>query len=319
MKIDSKEISVIIQGPIFNILNSGSEYTLKSILSVRKYLPDSEIILSTWKQDYDISSYKIDKLVMSDDPGGISMKLNKTLPYNLNRQILSTKNGLMVATRKYVVKLRSDSVLVNSNFLNYFSRFNIRTTENNYFSRRVLTCSISSFNPSKKEKRLFNASDWFFFGYKEDIQKIFDIPFQQKTDLKRKIEDNLYDHKENLSVEQYIWTSLIKKSLDIKFDKIYSFSLKFKCLSEHFIANNLIILSPKQLGIESFKYKYNSEFVKYMECFYYYSYYDWIKLYSFYVSKKTNYVLLIKNLKYSFFFLLISYKFFKLIHLFKTH
>lgn len=56
--IDTKDISVVVQGPI------DEELTILCLNSVRKYLPDSEIILSTWKNsniknlDYDILVFK---------------------------------------------------------------------------------------------------------------------------------------------------------------------------------------------------------------------------------------------------------------------
>ncbi len=47
----SKDISVVVQGPIFG--RPGDDYekqiTLHCLESIKKVLPESEIILSTWK------------------------------------------------------------------------------------------------------------------------------------------------------------------------------------------------------------------------------------------------------------------------------
>jgi hypothetical protein len=318
MRINSKDISVIIQGPFFNIENCGANWTENSILSVKNLLPEAEIIFSTWKGNYDLKSIKVDKLVLSDDPGSAILMLNGKSYGNINRQILSTKNGINVANRKFLLKLRSDSVLLHLNFLNYFNKFNLRNKEYLFFSKHVLTCNVSSFNPNKFEKRLFNPSDWFFFGYKRDIKKLFNIPLQDNNRLNGRINGNSYDHKLNLTAEQYIWTSLIKKHLNLDFNKIFDFSNEFKKISESSIANNLVILSAKQIGIESYKYKNSSQFVKFMECYYYYSHYDWLRLYFSYVTKRTNLLLLIVNIPFSWLFLIINYKIFRLGQIFKA-
>ena len=51
--IDSKDISVIVQGPI------NKKETPKCLKSIRKFLPEAEIILSTW-QGTDISNLDYD-------------------------------------------------------------------------------------------------------------------------------------------------------------------------------------------------------------------------------------------------------------------
>ena len=61
-KIKSKDISVVVQGAI------NSEVTPKCLESIRKYLPEAEIILSTWEGS-DVVGLDYDKLVLNKDPG----------------------------------------------------------------------------------------------------------------------------------------------------------------------------------------------------------------------------------------------------------
>ena len=60
--IDSKDISIVIQGKNEKIK------TAKCINSIRKYLPGSTIIFSTYKNEY-VEDLDYDILVESDDPG----------------------------------------------------------------------------------------------------------------------------------------------------------------------------------------------------------------------------------------------------------
>ena len=115
--ISSKDISIVIQGAI------NPTETPKCISSIRHNLPEAEIILSTWEGS-DTSNLDYDKLVLNQDPGATS--ITKKIKNNMNRQLLSTQNGLKIAEKKYVLKLRSDLILSNTNFLKYFDKFQSR-------------------------------------------------------------------------------------------------------------------------------------------------------------------------------------------------
>ncbi len=138
-KITSRDISVVVQGPIHKTR------TKKCLQSIRKNLPEAEIILSTWKGS-DISSFErlYDILVENEDPGNALLRENagKKLYNNLNRQLLSTQEGLKKASRKYAMKLRSDMILADNRFLNSFDRFQKRSENYVLFKHKILTCSL---------------------------------------------------------------------------------------------------------------------------------------------------------------------------------
>ena len=77
----TSDISVLIQGSIDDIL------TDKCIKSVKKFLPDSEIIISTWKDQktsLELSQYQGEvEVLYLKDPG----KLNINYLDNVNRQV----------------------------------------------------------------------------------------------------------------------------------------------------------------------------------------------------------------------------------------
>ncbi len=95
MSVTSKYLSVVVQGKLFRTNNSS---TVEVIQSIKKYLPDAEVILSTWKGD-DIAPlyYELcDKVIQSDDPGD---KTRGKRPLNVNRQIISSRAGIALASR----------------------------------------------------------------------------------------------------------------------------------------------------------------------------------------------------------------------------
>ena len=90
-KIQSSEISVVVQGAI------DQNNTPLCITSIRKYLPKAEIILSTWEGS-DTENLDYDILVLNKDPGGYRDICTKFVN-NLNRQLVSTSNGIKKASK----------------------------------------------------------------------------------------------------------------------------------------------------------------------------------------------------------------------------
>jgi hypothetical protein len=99
----SKDISVVVQGPI----HTQDNLTKRVLESVRTHLPDAELILSTWKGSK-VDGLDCDILLLNEDPGALEKQpINSR---NLNRQIVSTCNGIMASTRIFVLKLRTDCI-----------------------------------------------------------------------------------------------------------------------------------------------------------------------------------------------------------------
>lgn len=120
-----KDISVIIQGKIHGL--PGQSYdqrlTLQCIINVRRFIPEAEVILSTWEGS-DTSDLPYDKLVLSPDPGGTPYWLSDpSFLNNNNRQILSTLAGLKQASKKYAIKMRGDCKIIGTSFLKYMQDY----------------------------------------------------------------------------------------------------------------------------------------------------------------------------------------------------
>lgn len=170
VRIEHSEISFVVQGPIV-------ESTKHILEQVRKVFQDAEIILSTWKGS-DTVGLDFDILVENDDPGtvrGWSIDFPGSY-YNVDRQIVSSYNGIKRAKSKYVVKMRSDLVILNDSFLDYYGLLPVKFGYS-FTKEKILITDVYTGSPTKNKKvpHCFHPGDWFFFGLKEDLESFFDL------------------------------------------------------------------------------------------------------------------------------------------------
>ncbi|MGQ9806146.1 MAG: WavE lipopolysaccharide synthesis family protein [Chlorobiales bacterium] len=257
MIIHSNEISIVVQGPVAREHN----LTARCLLSARKFFPQSEIILSTWKGS-NIQGLHFDKVIFSEDPGGVFLSEHKgrKMYSNTNRQIVSTNAGLSLVERKYAIKFRTDMIFTSSNFLRFFFRFNKRASRLNLLERRVIVSSIFTPNPNRLISKPFSPSDWFTFGLANDVKNVWDIPLAPEPDNSlwfkthpfpegvREKDSMRYRH------EQYIWLSFLRKYVAIPCEHQWDYDEHNRLLHELSLANNVIILHPREIGIKFMKY-----------------------------------------------------------------
>lgn len=261
-KMSSKDISVVVQGAI------NKELTPKCLKSIRKYLPGAEIILSTWEGSA-VSGLDYDILLLNQDPGGYKHDFaiyNKTRSMNnFNRQLVSTKNGVLKANRKYCLKLRSDIILENSNFLKYWDKFEIQNSEYKLFSHRVLCSSLFSREYSCQcgtgFPTLFHPSDFWFFGLTEDLKDYFcDCSIQNAAEAG----GWSFKYCNKLPYPSMLWRYAPEQQFCVNWVKKYYSNLQFEDwsdwnpqnieLSNNILYNNFIFLGFEQSGIYSAKY-----------------------------------------------------------------
>lgn len=262
--ITSNEISVIIQGAI------DEKLTPKCLKSIRKYLPEAEIILSTWENS-NIKGLEYNELILNKDPGGIkhdyaiynaSRSMN-----NFNRQLVSTQNGIVKASRKYILKLRTDLELKNADFLNYWDVFNCRNEEYKIFNHRVLCSCLYSREHSCQSGSgypiPFHPSDFWFFGETNDIKKYFlNCPLQTKEEGGNWI----FKYPTRVPYNTALWRYAPEQFFCLHWVKQYYPTLKFEDwsdwnsenieLSNNILYNNFIFLGYEQSGIYSKKHSY---------------------------------------------------------------
>ena len=255
-RISSSEISVVVQGAVTGTpFNTPEKQITRNVLkSVRRHLPQAEIILSTWAGS-DVTGLEFDLLVENQDPGAVPYYPDRPQPHNANRLIFSTREGLKKASRPYALKLRSDLVLTSDGFLDYFGRFAARSGEWKIARERVLACTIYS-RDARFVKMPFHPSDWFYFGLKEDVLVIWNVPLMPEPESTRWFETHprppeIRQSKTLLRfyAEQYLWLNYLRRHGKITCEHWGDISGDNLRLTELTLANNLVLLEPEQLGI----------------------------------------------------------------------
>ena len=257
--IHSSEISFVIQGPFSIGKNNYS--TEDSARSIRKYFPDSPIIFSTW--EIPNTSQFWDLLHLGQDPGpGPKYYLDdRTAPDNINRQILSSQNGLKYVTTPYAVKLRSDLFFNSSNLLSQISTQELSQSRYIFTKKSILTAANLTYNPLRPNAMLYHPCDWFLAGDSDDLREYFNIPFATNSDYSYHKFTGIpadYQHpiSSRYSDEQFILVNnLIKKRLEIKLiSDAYDRNIESLIDCIHIFASNFKFIPSSKLGFNSFKY-----------------------------------------------------------------
>lgn len=268
--INSSEITVIVKGLIIGKKNDNysDRYTYRCIESIRKYLPNSRIILSTWIGS-DVSDLNPDEIIFNEDPGKLemwSLDQKKICHISINNQIITASKGLGKTNTKYSLIIRSDMILVGSGFIKYFLKYN-KNKNIGYLSERIVvlpTYSATRLYKNKKffnhldlevfDKFFFNLPDWVYFGLTEDLKNIFSIPLIDKNNLNGPKINGYHLMSENLSPEQYVWVNFLKKYRHVDTSHINYFSKERNDLSEESYAKNTIMISANRFGVRCLKY-----------------------------------------------------------------
>jgi hypothetical protein len=289
----------VVQG---NILDKSEDkikdqITYNCLKSIRKHLPRAKIILSTWKGS-DVTDLDYDELIFNNDPEPIynihlstSKKFLKNRPNNINRQIVSTLNGLKKVKTKYAIKLRSDFSLTGTNFIKIFQKYN-SSDYNNYkknwkiFKNRIFILDLYTKNPKKKDTTSFayHPSDFFQFGLTDDLYNFWNIPLMDKKTAqyfknRKPDEKNSLDFSHRFCIEQYLWISVMQKN-NIKFEPLntyYEKKYKQKTDTEYSFLNNFIIFEYNLCDLSNYKFDdLIYYYISYKTC---YNFYEWLKLY----------------------------------------
>lgn len=296
----SSDISVVVQGAV------SPTQTPKCLQSIREILPEAEIILSTWENS-NVEGLDVDILILNKDPGGVLVDSykSKTIYNNLNRQLLSTKEGLKHVTRKYTLKLRSDLILTNKNFLEMFEKFDKRIDDYKLFEHKVLVPMLfTRYNiklccSKKRYKIPFHVSDWWFFGLSSDIKKYFENTplveeplftkyFEQEEN---KTKNNPYGKlKHKFAPEQYFCNYCFSSYFDdLKMQDAADFNEELVLKYQKCLLNNFIVLDFEHSGIYLNKYSFSKN-EKYTGD-------QYIDLYNFYRFEKDYQMICDKNYK----------------------
>ena len=245
----SKDISVVVQGPIYE------EATFRCLKSIRSSLPDSTVILSTW-EGVVLSGLEslYDEVVLSEDPGptlqmrrgsGAQEEIKLS---NVNRQIRSSINGLLRVKTKYAIKIRSDFALIHDCFSNYFHKYENYNCRYKCVRKRILLYNLYSRNPNiKRCPYPYHYSDIAMFGLADDLLDLWSIPECADDDFI----NGEYGLWARYSPEQYVWLSYLRKHKEIECEQFDSNDRHVVAASSDYMLNNVVLLNDKQFGLQA--------------------------------------------------------------------
>lgn len=258
--ISDKSISIIVQG-------LPSADTLNYLKTLRENFPKAEIIFSTWKNT-DVRPYEklIDNAVFSEDPGGYAHGFYKKEVYvnNLNRQIVSTVAGIKLATRPYVIKLRTDFTLASDELFKFWNKYKRRNEQYRLFGHRIIVASVYSrlYSDQTKIPTPFHPSDFFGCGLKDDMLLFWSsAPLATKEELSewkyRYPQRSPYKYCQwRFAPEQtLLLNAVLTKFPGIKFYDWTDLKEDILSFSNHILINNFIFVDPQQIGLVSKKHQ----------------------------------------------------------------
>ena len=202
-KIDDKDMTIVVQGPIYE------EVTKICLKTIRNYMPNSKIILSTWEGS-NVEGLDFDEVIFNKDPGPSGSD-------NSNRQILSTINGLKQVKTKYAMKFRTNFALTGTRFLNYYGLFNKKkkNDKTNFLKEKIFVFHTFS--------ERFAVCDLISYGLTEDMISYWDIPLADESNwnymynVAPPIDENEYkirgENKNRFYGEMYIFKTFVEKYL----------------------------------------------------------------------------------------------------------
>ena len=295
--IETTDISFVVQGAVDHSISAiTKEPMTRSVLAtLRRYHPGAELILSTWP-DQNLRGLDYDVLVISEDPGACNafhpdcgiVKLDNT-----NRQIVSTRNGLKRAQRKYAAKIRTDMVFSGNSWMHHYDRYPRRVEEWRIFRERVITCSMFARDPRcPYTRQALHPPDWVYIGLREDVLLLWDIDLQPEPEssqwfLNRPIPSPYHCEPDlrRFSPEQYLWRTLLTRFGPVRLESRGDLCDANVAATELTFANNLIILDTDQFPFTVDRYR-----MKPAEWYAFYrflSHSEWKRLYYRYCDVRT--------------------------------
>lgn len=243
-KVDSRDISVVIQGPLYRTL-APTRGIDACISAVRRYLPHAEIIVSTWAFE-DLDGINADVVVTAADPGTL-LDFNGNR-HNTNRQLVSTLTGIQAASRPHVLKLRTDHILTGSDIA-VMGRYDARVPLSARLLHEPITVTTLFIRNPEKVPLLFHLSDLVQFGTREDMLWFWDqeLRLQEEvfatTPYKNPIGNFVGYSAMRMTPEQCLMLGFMrKKGYDITLQTPGDISPELVELSERLLSENFTVL-----------------------------------------------------------------------------
>ena len=254
--LSSRDITFVVQGDVRTEIR-------ECMASIRWFFSHSPIILSTWVGT-DISNIDFDEVVFSIDPGDCGDVFFPGNPEgwshlnNLNRQIVSSFNGLQMVKTRYAVKFRPDFVLKSDAMARKYADYEAKDLSRDpkwiMFKRRIGMCSPC--NP-RTTNLPFHLCDYIAIGHTEDLLELYNIPLQTREEAQYCVLHKLDHPKKHrayrYACEQELWLRNLDK-FRISYKKpslYYDVSEEIIKDTESSFYNNLYFFDYRDVGVVS--------------------------------------------------------------------
>ncbi len=282
-------LSIVVQGS----LSAGNlAETANSCAHWRTLFPQAEIILAISTSDLVAESqgavqdlHDLQLLPRHKDDGGLQTAARRlrqacdrivlsegALPLppikfdqkvnNVNLQIVAAKAGLAKAKHAYVLRIRSDMVFLDRSFLRFYNaNATLPRHATAVFGQRVMISPFFTLNPFTMERLPFHYSDWFHFGLREDVQRIWDVgemPLATATHFEAHQHPPRANRLERkfrvrVAVEQYLAFSCFSR-LDGELRLDHLIDRRSVDRSVRILLNDFLVYDPKQVPTAFDKY-----------------------------------------------------------------
>ena len=255
------DITLVFQGSFKPYVTREREDFVRNIRLTRKILPGARVILSTWEGSDVPRGVGVDQVVMSEDPGSLPpLKLDDNKVNNGNRQLLTTQAGLAAVTTPYAVKLRTDCRLEHAGFLDFYAE-QLKRDEGR---ERLLACSFFTLDPTVFERLPFHLSDWFQFGTTAQLQAYWSAPAITQAEA-----CHYAVHPHDAGSSWFERRFRARFAVEQHLCRHYAAGLGYACPAflndasaavlaefERFLASEVILLDPWQIGLVFEKYNW---------------------------------------------------------------
>ncbi len=290
MSINSNKITVVVQGSV------NKDYIFNCLESIKKILPSAKIILSTWENEdipFELQQC-VSKILYNKDPGFKTRNCNPDgKPNNVNRQIVSTINGLKEVETEYALKIRTDFILKSDKFIRYFDKYQKFDEKCKIFKKRIICAMFGTRKPEAQHYNLpFHVADFFYFGLTSDLINLFDIPLVTDEEFEWFINHTEFmpntNARNKYNAEQSIWINCLQKN-NIKVKCKYSTHVnnEIKEQSEKYLVNNFYPVAFAKAGVlpQKTNLKSKNHIPDYSD---YYTQKEWLQLYGKYCDNSKN-------------------------------
>lgn len=173
-----EDITFVVCG---KILTNGKFRTIDCLASIRKFFPESKIVLSTWlKEPVERLASYCDEVAISN-PASCPIKYNSVLdqnrPNTADVQQVTGQAGMALVRTPWAVKTRTDFLFTGDAFFHFYRQWEPILTwydkQYRIFKRRVLAPWLFTKDPSNTCVA-YQLSDFFQFGTTEDLKLLWD-------------------------------------------------------------------------------------------------------------------------------------------------